>query len=94
MAGIRDLTRYGRCRYHDRAHQDGPPGWTSLPAFEVPVAGTGAKLVADQLIGIHGETHRTTRLAPFKTSFSEDSINPQFLAGAPPQSGNQERRSP
>ena len=51
-----------------------------MTALEVPVTGTGAKLIADKLIWIHGETHRATRLAPFKTSFDEDPINPQFPA--------------
>ena len=54
-----------------------------MTALEVPVAGTGAKLIADKLIWIHGKTHRATRLTPFKTSLSEDSIYPQFLARGP-----------
>jgi hypothetical protein len=80
LPGIRDLTRNSSSRYHDRTHQHGPASGTPLPALEVPVAGTGAKLIADKLIWIHAETHRATRLAPFKTSFSEDPIYPQFLA--------------
>src|SRR5271166_4451337 len=75
LPGICDLSRYGSCGYHDRTHQHGPASGTPLPTLEVPVAGTGTKL-----IWIHGKTHRATRLAPFKTSFSEDPINPQFLA--------------
>src|SRR5580700_3271986 len=83
LPGVCDLSRDSSSRYHDRTHQHGPAGGTPLAALEVPVAGTGAKLIADKLIWIHGETHRATCLAPFKTSFGEDPIDPQFLAGGP-----------
>ena len=83
LPGVCDLSRYSSSRYHDRAHQHGPAGGTPLTALEVAVAGTGAKLIAHKLIWIHGQTHRATRLAPFKTSFSEDPVNPQFLARGP-----------
>src|SRR6266481_1411191 len=82
LPGIRDLTRNSSSRYHDRTHQHGPASGTPLPALEVPVAGTGAKLIADKLIWIHAETHRATRLAPFKAGRGKDLINPQFLAGS------------
>src|ERR1700737_4073756 len=83
LPGICNLSRYGGRGYPPRTHQHGPASGTTLPALEVPVAGTGAKLIADKLIWIHGKTHRATRLAPFKTSFGKDPINPQFLTRGP-----------
>ena len=57
FARVRYLARDGRGRYHERTHQHGATGRASLPAFEISIARTRAKLVAYQLVGIHAQAH-------------------------------------
>ena len=39
----------------------------ALSAFEIAVAGGRTTFTGFELVGIHGQTHRATRFAPFKT---------------------------
>ena len=57
---------------HGRAHQVGATT-RALSTFEVAVAGSAA-LAGIQAVGVHGQTHGTTRLTPFETSRLEDLV--------------------
>src|ERR1035438_7833328 len=46
----------------------------SLPAFEITVAGRRAALSWLQDVGIHAETHRASRLAPFKPRIQKNAV--------------------
>ena len=46
----------------------------SLPAFKVAIAGRSTTFTGLQDVGIHSQTHRAAGFAPFKTSFTKDSI--------------------
>ena len=48
LARVRYLACNGRGGHHERTHQHGASGRTSLPAFEISIARTRAKLVTDQ----------------------------------------------
>src|SRR5689334_11006310 len=50
---------------HLRAHQVRAPA-RALPALEVPVRGRGGALAGLEPVGVHGEAHRATGLAPFE----------------------------
>ena len=43
-----------------------------MAALEIAVARAGAELVADEFVGVHAETHRASRAAPFEASVAED----------------------
>ena len=53
-------------------HQDGAAGGRALAALEVAVGGRGAELVADELVGVHGEAHRAAGAAPLEAGVAED----------------------
>ena len=57
---------YGSRCSHGGADQMGAPA-SALTALKVAVAGTGTALAWLQAVGVHGQAHRATRLAPFKT---------------------------
>ena len=52
----------------------------TLAALEVPVAGAGAKLISDQFIGIHRQTHGAACAAPFETGFFKNLVNTLLTA--------------
>src|SRR5690606_41794384 len=80
FAGVADFAGDGGGGDHERAHQDGAARRAALAALEVAVGGRGAELVADELGGIHRETHGAARAAPLETRVAEDLGGPQFLA--------------
>jgi hypothetical protein len=45
-----------------------------LPTLEISIGGRGTALTGLKPVGIHGKTHRTTRLPPFKTGLYENLI--------------------
>src|SRR4051794_37513289 len=52
------------------------PAAASLAAFEVAVRGRGATLAGLELVGIHGEAHGASGLAPVEAGFPEDDVEP------------------
>ncbi|CFE45993.1 Uncharacterised protein [Mycobacterium tuberculosis] len=48
----------------------------ALPPFEVAVGRRGAALPGRQLIGIHAQTHRASRLPPLRARVGEDLTEP------------------
>src|SRR5574343_1599098 len=60
---------------HGGAHQVGTPTG-ALTAFEVAVGGGGTTLARLQPVGVHGQAHGATRLAPFKACRLEDLVQP------------------
>ena len=79
LASITDTTSNRRRSDHQGAHENGSADWTPLPTFEIAIARTGAELVADQLVRVHGQAHGTACAAPFKTRFSKDLVEPFFF---------------
>src|SRR5712671_6960224 len=70
---IDKATRDGRrCRHRGR-HQVGAT-LVTLPAFEVAVGGRSAALPRLELVGVHGQAHGATRLAPFEACLNEDLV--------------------
>src|SRR5690606_173733 len=65
---------------HERGHEVGPAA-LALPAFEVAVRGGGAALTRLQLVRVHAEAHRATRLPPFGTRVDEDLVQALLLGG-------------
>src|SRR5216684_8682335 len=63
----------GRRRRHRRRHQMGA-ALESLTALEIAVRGGGAALFRRQLVGVHRQTHRAARLAPFEACLYEDLV--------------------
>src|SRR3954451_16124715 len=57
----------------ERRDQVRPPA-LALPALEVAVRGGRAALARRELVGIHAEAHRATRLAPVGAGRGEDRI--------------------
>src|SRR5690348_14574687 len=51
----------------------------ALPALEIAVGRRGAALARLELVGVHREAHRATRLAPFEAGFDEDLVETFFL---------------
>src|SRR5712692_7098058 len=68
------MSRDRRCRRHHRADQMRAAAAT-LPAFKVAVARGSTALAWSQYVGVHAQAHRTTCLAPFESSFSENLID-------------------
>src|SRR5690606_41503126 len=58
---------------HGRADQMGTPT-IALTTLEVAVGGRGAVLARLQTIGVHGQTHGATRIAPLEAGCFEDQI--------------------
>src|SRR6056297_3242134 len=64
-----DSARCGR----GRTGQKGP-ATGALTALKVAVGGTDRGLPGPDLVAVHGNTHRATRLAPFRTRRGEDMV--------------------
>src|SRR5690625_7348848 len=62
---------HGRGGGHQRGDQAGAPA-LALPTLEVAAGGGGRPLPRLQLVGIHAQTHRATRLAPYGTAAQEE----------------------
>src|SRR5690554_2386778 len=62
-------------RGHGRADQVGTTT-KALTPFEVTVGGGRAVLTLPQLVRVHRQTHGAARLAPFKTGFDKDLVQP------------------
>jgi len=80
VAGVGDRAGDGGSGDHDRTHQDCPAGGGTLPALEVAVGGTGAELVADELVGIHREAHRAAGGAPLEAGLAQHLVDAEFFA--------------
>src|SRR5256885_9950476 len=59
--------------------QHGAAGGRALAALEIAVGRTGAELVADELVGVHRETHRATGGAPFEAGRGEHLVDAFLL---------------
>ena len=70
-----------RSRCHFRIHQMGASA-LPLPPFEITIGSRGTALTRFQLVVVHRETHRTTRLAPLKSRRDKNLVQP-FLFGLP-----------
>ena len=80
FTGIGNFPGDGGGGDHHRAHEDGASAWTPLAAFKISIGRTRAELVADELVGVHREAHRTARAAPLETRSAEDLIEPFLFA--------------
>src|SRR5690554_1426737 len=69
------MARYSSGCCHRGAHQMGTPA-KALPAFKVTVGCGRTVLALSQFVSVHGQTHGTARVAPFKASFQENAIQP------------------
>src|SRR5690606_21077282 len=47
---------------------------SALAAFEVAIGCRGTALARGELVGVHGQAHRTARLAPVETGLDEDFV--------------------
>lgn len=65
-------------RHHQRTHQYRAAGGAALTTLEVAVRSRSAKLVADELVVVHGKAHRAARLTPLETRFRKDFVEPLF----------------
>src|SRR5258708_18779767 len=63
---------------HRRAHQMGAPA-VALAALEIAVRRRGAALARLEPVGVHGEAHRTTRLAPLEAGLQEHLVEALLL---------------
>src|SRR5690242_2847853 len=68
------------CCCHHRADQVRAAS-TTLPAFEVAVAGGGAPLAGLQDIGIHSQAHRAARFAPLESCGAKNFVQSFPLRG-------------
>src|SRR5437773_282800 len=82
ISNIHKVSSNRRRRRHRRANEMGAAS-TTLPTFEIAVAGRGAALTCSQCITIHSNTHATTSLAPLKTCIAEDIGQSLFLSLPP-----------
>ena len=82
-----------RCSRHRRRYQVSATPLTLTP-FEVSVRGRCAALARLKPIGIHRETHRTPRLAPFEARIQEYSVKSLRLGLCldQPRSGHHHRK--
>src|SRR5690606_19956861 len=75
---INEVASY-RCRGgHRRTHQVGT-ATKALATFEVPVGGRRTMLALPQLVGVHGQTHGTTRVTPLQTRLDKDLVETFLL---------------
>src|SRR5271157_2849332 len=58
--------------------QEGPAAF-ALPSLEVAVRGADAVLAGLELVAVHGNAHRTARLAPLRSGRLEDLPEPLAL---------------
>src|SRR5262245_6464796 len=65
-----------RCRGGHGWRHEVRPAPLALTAFEVAVAGAGATLARLQLVGIHRQAHAAAGLAPVKSCFLENLVEP------------------
>jgi len=79
LAGVGDGTCEGGGGHHQRAHQHGATSRAALAALEVAITGASAKLIADELVGVHAEAHRAACPTPFKSGFTEDFGDAHFF---------------
>ena len=80
IAHVDDLAVQRRRRDHGRTHEQGTASRAPLAPNEITVRRRSGNFAAIELVGIHRETHGTTRLAPFEAGFFEDLVQP-FLFG-------------
>ena len=73
MTHVDDVSRHGGSGSHRWAHQVGAAS-SSLPPFQITVAGGGAALAGVQAIGIHAQAHGASGLTPLKTRFGENPV--------------------
>jgi hypothetical protein len=73
LTNVHKVTMNGRRCGHGWANQVRAAA-SALTAFKVTVAGAGASLARFESVGIHGQAHRATGFAPFKTSCFEDLV--------------------
>src|SRR5690606_34429673 len=73
LANINKMAGNRRSGSHGRADQMGTPT-IALTTLEVAVGGRGAVLARLQTIGVHGQTHGATRIAPLEAGSLEDQV--------------------
>src|SRR5690554_455839 len=64
------MTVDGSCRRHGRAHEMSTAA-VALTSLEIAVRGGSTTFARLETIGIHRETHRASRLAPFEPGLLE-----------------------
>src|SRR5215510_10159876 len=80
LTHVREVPLNRRCRCHHRTDKVcAPPA--SLSPFKISVTRRRTALARLKNVGIHPETHRTSRLAPFKPRFVENPIETFELRG-------------
>src|SRR5258706_6586762 len=80
LAGVGDGAGDGGGGNHDGTHEERAAGGRALAALEVAVGGTGAELVADELVGIHREAHGAAGGAPLEAGLGEHLVDALLLA--------------
>src|SRR6266481_190880 len=83
---IDEMTGNRSCCRHRRAYQMRAPTGT-LTALKVAVRRRGATFAGFQTIGVHRQTHGTTRLAPLETGLGKDTVQALGFRLALDQSG-------
>src|SRR5829696_4290680 len=80
LSHVREVSPNCRRRGHHRTHEMRASAATLTP-FEVSITRRRTALARLQSIGVHAEAHRASRLAPFKTRFVENAIEPFAFRG-------------
>ncbi len=75
------------CRGRHRRAYEVRASTLTLPPFKIPVGCRSATLAGLEAIGIHGQAHRATGLAPFEARSFENFIQPLTLCLRLYQSG-------
>src|SRR5690554_1529305 len=78
LTNINKMARHGCRRRHRRAHQVGTPT-KALTALKVPIGRGRTMLALPQLIGVHRQTHRATRITPFQARLDKDLVQTLLL---------------
>src|SRR5205085_6913122 len=73
FAHVRKVPFDRGCRSHHRADEMRASA-TTLPPFEVSITRRRATLTRLQDVGVHPQTHRTSRFAPFKSRLVKDAV--------------------
>src|SRR5450631_2627300 len=76
--GIGDHPGEGRCGGRQGRGQEGPAA-LALATLEVPIRGADRVLAGGQLVAVHGDAHRTARLAPLGAGRPEDLVEALVL---------------
>ena len=71
LSDINEMASDSRRRRHGRTDQVGATAST-LPSFEVAIAGGGTAFSRGELVPIHGDAHAASCLAPLKTGLPKD----------------------